>query len=60
METTTDTNNTITLFNRANSQLQNTIFFNTVIAIGYAFSPAISKNLQAVMIKIFMAVWNVT
>ena len=40
METTTDTKSTIALFDRANSQLQ-----NTVTTISYAFSLAMGKHL---------------
>ena len=43
METTTDAKSTITLFDIANSQLQ-TLFFNTVTIISYAFSPAKNKQ----------------
>jgi len=35
------------------------LFFSTVTAINYAFSPAMNKNLHAMLIKICMAVWNV-
>jgi hypothetical protein len=52
METTIDTKSTITLFDRANSWLQNTIFFYTVTTIGYALSPAMNKSLHAALVKI--------
>ena len=59
LETTRDTKNTITLFDRANSQLQNAIFFNIVNTISYVFSPAMNKSLHAVLVKTCMAPWNV-
>jgi len=51
METTTDTRSTIALLDRANSQLQNTVF-NIVRTISYAFSPVMNKILHATPIKI--------
>ena len=51
VETTTDTNSTITVFDRAYSQVQSTVF-NTVATISYAFLPAMNKSLHAVLIKI--------
>ena len=61
METTTDTKSTITLFDRTNSQLQNTVFqfSNTVTTISYAFSSVMNKSLYATLVKICMAIWNV-
>jgi len=50
METTTDTKSTIILFNRANSQLQNTIF-QLITSITYAFSPVVNKSLPAALLK---------
>ena len=51
METTIDTKSTIILFDRANSQLQNTIF-NMVTTTSSAFSPARNNSLHAVLVKI--------
>ena len=45
------TKSTITLCDRANSQLQKT-FFDTVTTIRYTFLPAMNKSLHAVLIKI--------
>jgi len=42
METSTDTKSTIILFDRTNSQLQNTVFQH--ITINYTFLPAVNKN----------------
>jgi len=50
METTTDTKSTIILFDRANSQLQNTIF-QLITSITYAFSPVVNKSLPAALLK---------
>jgi len=49
MEKSTNTKNTITLFDRANSQLQNTIL-QIVMTITYAFSPVMNKSLHAAII----------
>ena len=49
-ETTTNTMRTITLFDRTNSQLQNTIL-NTVITISYAFLPVMNKIPYAELVK---------
>lgn len=43
------------LFNRENSQLQNTIF-NTVITINYTFSPAMDNSLHVALVKVCKAV----
>jgi len=48
METTIDTEDTIALHDRANSQLQITL----ITTISFAFSPAINKRLHAVLVKI--------
>ena len=45
------TKTTRTPFNRANSQLQNTVF-NIVTAVSCVFSSAMSKNLHVALIKI--------
>jgi len=50
METTTDTNITITLFHIENSQLQNAIF-NIATTISDAFLPAMTKSLYASLSK---------
>ena len=56
METTTDTKNTITLFDRASSQLQNRFdclfVFKIVTTISYAFLPEMNKSLHTTLIKI--------
>jgi len=51
METTTDTKNTTTLFDRANPQLQN-MFFDMVTTISCAFLPVMNKSLHAALVKI--------
>ena len=43
MENATDRKQTITLFDKANSQLQ-TLFLNIVTTISYAFSPPMNKS----------------
>ena len=43
METITDTKSTITLFDKANSQLQNSLF-NIVMTISYAFLPVMNMH----------------
>jgi len=50
METTTDTENTKTLFDNANSQLQ-TLLFHIVTATSHVFSPVMKKSLHATVIK---------
>ena len=46
------TKSTITLFDRANSQPQNTIFFFSIATIiNYTFSPVMNKSLCASLIK---------
>jgi len=50
METTVGTKSTIAPFDRANSQLQNTIFFNIVSTISYVLSRAVSKSLRAMLV----------
>ena len=52
METIANTKNTITLLNRAHSQLQNAVFFDTVTNISFVFSPAMNKSLHATLVKI--------
>ena len=52
MEITTDTVNSITLFDEANSQLQK-VFFNIVTTTSYAFLPSANKSLHATLIKIY-------
>ena len=52
METTTDTTSTITLVDRANSQLQNSMW-NVVITISYVFSPVKNRSLHATLIKTY-------
>ena len=47
---TTDIKSTTTLLDRADYQLQNTIFSTVTTAI-YAFSPAMNKNLHAPLVK---------
>jgi len=42
----TDTNSTLTVFDRA------TLFFNIVPTVSYSFSPAMNKNLDAMLIQI--------
>jgi len=54
METTTDKRSTVTLFDRANSQLQNTIF-NIVIAISGMFFASNEQGLRAVLLKVCMS-----
>jgi len=49
METTADTESTLTLYGRTNSQL----LFNIVTTISYAFSPVMNKSLHAVLVKVF-------
>ena len=51
MEMTIGRKNKITLFYRANSQLQNT-FLNIVTMISYAFSLTINKSLHAMVVHI--------
>ena len=51
METTANTSCTVTLF-KANSELQDTIFFHTVTIISYAFLPAINNSLCTMLTKI--------
>ena len=52
MEAATDTKSTITLFDRANSQLQKNPYFSVLITtVSYALS-AMNKNLHAVLRKI--------
>ena len=53
METATGTKTTITLFDRENFQLQNTIFFNIVTTTSYAFLPAMNRSLHAALVKIY-------
>ncbi len=50
MEITINTGRKITLFDRANFQLQNNFFFHIVSTIGCAFSPAMNKNLYAPLV----------
>ena len=50
METTTDTKSTITLFNRANSQLHN--YFSVTTTISCVFLPAMNMSLHAALLKI--------
>jgi len=52
-----DKKSTITLLDRANSQLENTTF-QLLTTITYACLPAINKSLHAVLIKICMAIQN--
>ena len=53
MEMTADTKRTITLFDRAHSQLQSTLFFfNTVTTISYMLLPATNKSLHAVFVTV--------
>ena len=52
VETTTDTNSTITVFDRAYSQVQSTVF-NTVATISYAFLPAMNKSLHAAPLELW-------
>jgi len=47
-----DTKITITLFDRANSQLQNIVFQRST-TITYAFSPVMNNSLHALLIEIF-------
>jgi len=47
------------LFDRENCQLRNAIFQRSH-HISCAFSPAVEKSLHAMLIKIFMAIWNMT
>lgn len=49
MEATTDTRSTITLFDRPNSELQNTI--SVVTTIIYAFSSVMNESLHDVLLK---------
>ena len=51
MKTTTDTKSIRTLFDRANSQLHDTIF-NVVSIINYVYSLAVKRSLYAVLIRI--------
>ena len=51
METTADAKNTITLIDRANSQLQK-IFFNIVTTLSYSFLPAVNSSLHATLVRI--------
>jgi len=48
METTTDTKSVLTLFDGANSQLQNNSF-NTIATTSYAFLPVMNESLHAVL-----------
>ena len=57
METSADTKSTITLFNRANSQLP--LFSNMITTISCALLPARNKSLYATLRKILMAVQKV-
>jgi len=50
VEKTTATKSTITLFDRANSQLQNNI--SADITISYVFSPTMTKSLHAMLVKV--------
>lgn len=50
METTTATRSTVTLFDRANSQLK-TLFLIIVITISHAFSPAVNRSRSATLLK---------
>jgi len=59
METTAATKSTVTLLDRVNSQLQNTVFSDLVSIISYAFSPVVNRSLQVALIKICMAIRNV-
>ena len=43
---TTDTKSAKLLFDKANSQVPNKIFFNIVTIISYALSPAMNKRLH--------------
>ena len=52
VESITDTKSTLTLSDRGNSQLQNTIVFCIVTAISYAFLPAVNKSLHAMLVII--------
>ena len=54
-ETTTDRKSTITLFDRANSHLQNTIFQHHSTPPLTVFSSAINKSLHATLIKTCMS-----
>lgn len=54
-DSVTDTKSTVTLFDRANSELQNTILL-TVTSISFTFLPHMNKSLYAMLIKICMAV----
>lgn len=54
MESTTDTGNIITPLNRANFQLEKTIF-STVTIISYVFSQVLNKSLNAAL-----EMWPVT
>lgn len=60
METAIGTK-TITLFDAANSQLQNTVFYflyiYIVTIISCAFLPEMSKSLNTILVKICMAIW---
>ena len=58
MATTTSTKSRSTVFDRVNSQLQNTLF-SIVTTISYAFLPAMNKSFHDMLVKICMAVWNV-
>ena len=50
METTTATKSTITTFERANSQLRNTVFQHST-NITYTFLPAMNRSLHASLVK---------
>jgi len=50
VEKTTATKSTITLFDRANSQLLKS--FSAVITISYVFSPTMSKSLHAMLVEV--------
>lgn len=52
MQTAPATKSTMPRFDRANFLLQSTFFFfNIIITISYLFSPPISKNLHAALVK---------
>ena len=61
METTTAAKSTTALFDRANSQLRNTLYFNIVITISYVFLPVMNKNQHDALIKnLHQRRWDVT
>jgi len=59
MATTTSTKSRSTVFDRVNSQLQNTLF-SIVTTISYAFLPAMNKSLHATLMSGSNAVAEVT